>query len=171
MSKDLEYKTNRAKYWKEVLGLAIALITLITLLVQTCFKDPLPNDPLQVDLPDKKDTIFIMNKPSTNSQSGSKKNQDQGTGPNVHVPPVLQRAHPVYDTIQLIMNARLSNLPIEVDGSTAKTLERYGTVAKILIQQKDENHTITIKNGDRLCEKSFYGTGNRVLTINLEDCK
>lgn len=172
MSKDIENKTSRLKYWSEILGLAIALITLVTLLINNCSREPSTNDPAKVDAPAKLDTIVITKEPVIDQPPVQRKKTSPGkTNHEVPVSSVQPSTHPVYDTIQLIMNARLSHLPIEVDGLPARIVKQTGTFAWILIEQKEENHAITIKDGNRLCGKSFYGTGNRIITLNLEDCK
>ncbi len=171
MSKDLEHKSKRIDFWTKVIGLAIAIIGLISVLASIFNKDPAPAKDPPASLLQNKDTIFIVDPPREEPPAGSSINMNEGSSAPSGESAPLPVLSPTFDTIRLILPARLSASDTKVDGAPAILLERTPTIAVIRVPRDPDNHRIAVKDGARNCEISTFIDGNKTLAINLENCK
>ncbi|MEZ4993523.1 MAG: hypothetical protein R2824_24080 [Saprospiraceae bacterium] len=161
MSNKLDHKT-------AVIAFITALIGLIVVLIPILFSNKEPNTS-QSGSTEGTDNVAV-NPPTPETQ-------EIDDGDNKEPPHTAQvgvtslPSQYLIDTVQLLLDARFSNSLIELDGNPAKIIKRSSIIAFVLVPRIEDNHTFSVKDGDRVCEVTSHINSNRTITINLTNCK
>ena len=165
-----KYKTERLNFWRSIVLLLIAIIGLGSLIVTTFWKEDASKESVTNETTPSQPPVLPSD--TLNNSSAANDNDLEDESPRTNT--VGTQPQPAkYDTMIVVMDARLDRYDVKIDGDIPQMIEATPVVKTVRFLHRDQNRELSLVTSEdkTICSKPFYVEGKGKISLTSSECK